>query len=143
MEGRDTPAERPRPAPGQASSRSCQTGTDDLQTRFGPNVRRWGTGGSQTHPWRGQSRANPSLKPKFPASRENAGNFIDSGLRGVSMVAKTRRQISNLRVNSLRIGTGNFLRPCRELNQAIREISALIRETAMTAKRLTGSGTRR
>jgi hypothetical protein len=93
--------------------------------------------------WRGQSRANPSLKPKFPASRENAGNFIDSGLRGVSMVAKTRRQISNLRVNSLRIGTGNFLRPCRELNQAIREISALIRETAMTAKRLTGSGTRR
>jgi 2-methylisocitrate lyase-like PEP mutase family enzyme len=46
-------------------------------------------------------------------------------------------------VNSLRIGTGNFLRPCRELNQATREISALIRETAMTAKRLTGSGTRR
>src|SRR5258708_39500295 len=31
---------------------SCQTGTDDLPTRFGPNVRRWGTGGSQTHPWR-------------------------------------------------------------------------------------------
>jgi|GraSoiStandDraft_60_1057301.scaffolds.fasta_scaffold2369575_1 hypothetical protein len=29
---------------------SCQTGTDDLPTRFGPNVRRWGTGGSQTHP---------------------------------------------------------------------------------------------
>src|ERR1700719_4354912 len=46
-------------------------------------------------------------------------------------------------VNSLRIGAGNFLRPCRELNQATREISALIRETAMTAKRLTGSGTRR
>jgi hypothetical protein len=100
-------------------------------------------GSHKTLRWRGQSRANPSLKPKFPASRENAGNFIDSGLRGVSMVAKTRRQISNLRVNSLRIGTGNFLRPCRELNQAIREISALIRETAMTAKRLTGSGTRR
>jgi hypothetical protein len=101
------------------------------------------SGSHWTLRWRGQSRANPSLKPKFPASRENAGNFIDSGLRGVSMVAKTRRQISNLRVNSLRIGTGNFLRPCRELNQAIREISALIRETAMTAKRLTGSGTRR
>src|ERR1700736_6250856 len=31
---------------------SCQTGTDDLPTRFGPNVRRWGSGGSQTHPWR-------------------------------------------------------------------------------------------
>src|SRR5271165_5749644 len=37
-------------------------------------------------------------------------------------------QISALRANYLRIGTGNFLRPCRELNQAIREISALIRE---------------
>ena len=33
-----------------------------------------------------------------------------------------------LRANSLRIGTGNFLRPCGEFNQAIREISALIRE---------------
>src|SRR5580692_9162611 len=31
---------------------SCQTGTDELPTRFGPNVRRGGTGGSQTHPWR-------------------------------------------------------------------------------------------
>jgi hypothetical protein len=69
-----------------------------------------------------------------------------SSIRGCAAcqwLPKTRRQISNLRVNSLRIGTGNFLRPCRELNQATREISALIRETAMTAKRLTGSGTRR
>ncbi|HJY52150.1 MAG TPA: hypothetical protein VJ349_26425, partial [Stellaceae bacterium] len=42
---------------------------------------------------------------------------------------ENEHQISSLRVNSLRIGTGNFLRPCRELNQAIREISALIRES--------------
>ena len=33
-----------------------------------------------------------------------------------------------LRANSLRIGTGNFVRPCRELNQAIREFIRLIRE---------------
>ena len=35
-----------------------------------------------------------------------------------------------LRANSLRILTGNFLRPCRELNRAIREVSAVIRESA-------------
>jgi hypothetical protein len=40
---------------------SCQTGTDDLPTRFGPNVRRWGTGGSQTHPWR-ETDSNPSFE---------------------------------------------------------------------------------
>jgi hypothetical protein len=39
--------------------------------------------------WRRQSRANPSLKPKFPASRENTGNFIDSGLGRASTVEKT------------------------------------------------------
>src|SRR5215813_5287162 len=38
--------------------------------------------------WRGQSRANPSLTSKFPASRENAGNFVDSGVNGASKVAK-------------------------------------------------------
>src|ERR1700751_5707772 len=46
--------------------------------------------GSQwTRCWRRQSRANPSLKPKFPASRENTGNFIDSGLGRASTVEKT------------------------------------------------------
>jgi hypothetical protein len=39
-------------------------------------------------PWRRESRANPSLKPKFPASWENTGNFIDSGLGDASTVAK-------------------------------------------------------
>src|SRR6266436_10116851 len=48
-----------------------------------------GTDGSQTLPWRRQSRANPSLKPKFPASRQNTGNFIDSGLGRASTVEKT------------------------------------------------------
>ena len=38
--------------------------------------------------WRGQSRANPSLNPNFPASRENAGNFVDSGVNGASKAAK-------------------------------------------------------
>jgi len=42
-----------------------------------------------TRRWRRQSRANPSLKPKFPASRENTGNFIDSGLGRASTVEKT------------------------------------------------------
>ena len=40
-------------------------------------------------------------------------------------------QLSALRANSLRIRTGNFLRPCRELNRAIREIFSLIRESAL------------
>jgi hypothetical protein len=36
-------------------------------------------------------RVNPSLKaPKFPASRELTGNFIDSGLGGASIAPKKR-----------------------------------------------------
>src|SRR6202035_4665678 len=82
---------------------SCSARVDLRRAKLGRIAYRPETksGSHTTLRWRGQSRANPSLKPKFPASRENAGNFIDSGLRGVSMVAKTRRQISNLRVNSL------------------------------------------
>src|ERR1700730_11070202 len=38
-------------------------------------------------------------------------------------------EISFLRANSLRFLTGNFLRPCRELNRPIREVSAEIRES--------------
>ena len=38
--------------------------------------------------WRRQSRANLSLEPKFPASRENTGNFIDSELSSASTRAK-------------------------------------------------------
>jgi hypothetical protein len=69
----------------------------------------------QTLCCRRQSRANPSLEgPKFPASREFAGNFIDWARRGGVNSSKKGRQIKVLRANSLRIRTGNFLRPCRE-----------------------------
>jgi hypothetical protein len=45
--------------------------------------------GSQLTPrWRRESRANSSLKAKFPASREFTGNFIESGLGGASTAAK-------------------------------------------------------
>src|SRR5215831_21396556 len=47
-----------------------------------------GTESLWTQRWRGQSRANPSLTSKFPASRENAGNFVDSGVNGASKAAK-------------------------------------------------------
>ena len=80
---------------------------------------------------------------KFPASRENTGNFIDSCPCGRVNGSKKGRQSRGLPANSLRPRTGNFLRPCRELNRAIREIFALIRETAVAAKLLIGSGTRR
>src|ERR1700730_5296637 len=40
-------------------------------------------------------------------------------------------EISFLQANSLRILTGNFLRSCRELNRAIREVSAVIRESRL------------
>src|SRR5262249_31991762 len=40
-------------------------------------------------------------------------------------------QLSALRANSLRIRTGNFLRPCRELNRANGEMFSLIRESAL------------
>ena len=44
-----------------------------------------------TLPWRGESAANSSLKrPKFPVSRENTGNFIDSRLGSASTAAKKR-----------------------------------------------------
>src|SRR5215467_5199994 len=44
-----------------------------------------------TRRWRGESAANSSLKrPKFPVSRENTGNFIDSSLRSASTAAKKR-----------------------------------------------------
>src|SRR6516164_10866179 len=43
--------------------------------------------------------------------------------------SKKGYQTRALRANSLRTRTGNFLRPCREFKSAIREISALIRES--------------
>ena len=64
-----------------------------------------------------------------PLSSENRGNFIDSGLGGTSKRGQKGHPISALQANSLRIRTGNFLPSCRELNRAIREIFALIRES--------------
>ena len=40
---------------------------------------RGGTDGSQTRRWRGQSRANPSPKPKFPVRWENTGYSLIFG----------------------------------------------------------------
>jgi hypothetical protein len=49
--------------------------------------------GSSSHltpRWRGESAANSSLKmPKFPASRENTGNFVRLGLR-VRLLARNQ-----------------------------------------------------
>ena len=87
------------------------------------------SGSHATLCWREQSRANSSLKrPKFPASRENTGNFIDSCPGGGANGSEKWRETRGLTVNSLRIGAGNFRGPCRELNRTIREIFALIRE---------------
>jgi hypothetical protein len=69
--------------------------------------------------------------PKFPASWENTGNLIDSSLGGASGGSENGHEISFLRANSLLSLTGNFLRPCRELNRAIREVSAVIREARL------------
>src|SRR6516162_5526253 len=51
------------------------------------------------------------------------------GPGGAPTVAKNGHRIRALRANSLRIRTGNFLPPCRELNRVTRKIFALIRET--------------
>src|SRR6267154_104226 len=62
-----------------------------------------------------------------------AGNIQGiSPIRGLAVPGNSEKghEISFLWTNSLRILTGNFLRPCRELNRAIREVSAVIRESA-------------
>src|SRR5690242_16233053 len=64
---------------------------------------------------------------KFPASREFTGNFIESGLRGAPTAAKTGIKSEAYGTIPYAFRTGNFLRPCREFESAIREISALIR----------------
>jgi hypothetical protein len=63
-------------------------------------------------------RPNTGISRRFGAQRRLKGN-------------EKGHQISRLRANSLRVRTGNFLRPYRELNRAIREISATIRESAL------------
>ena len=84
--------------------------------------------------WRGESAANSSLKfQKFPASWENTGNFADSGLGGAGEAAKKGTKSVSYEPIPYRILTGNFLRPCRELNRAIREVSGMIREIPLSS----------
>jgi hypothetical protein len=59
---------------------------------------------------------------------ENTGNFVDPEFGGHIPQRQKWSQISPLRTNSLRILTGNFWEPCRELDLTIRELSARIRE---------------
>jgi hypothetical protein len=70
-------------------------------------------------------------EPKFPASREFTGNFIDSGLRGASMAAK--KGIKSERYEPIPYASeqGIFCGLAGEFKSAIREISALIRESAL------------
>ena len=67
--------------------------------------------------------------PEFPASWEKTGNFDRLGLGEPLKDAKYGSRFNELCGNSLRIGTGNFLRRNRELNRAIREFSTLSSET--------------
>ena len=66
---------------------------------------------------------------KFPASWEYTGYFVRRGPPDCIVGSESRAKFNDLRANSLRIGTGNFLPPYRELNRANREILALIKES--------------
>src|SRR6202049_473378 len=80
------------------------------------------SGSHMTRRWREESAANSSLKGKYREFRRfGAWRRLRSSENG--------HEISFLRANSLRILAGNFLRSCRELNRAIREVSAVIRES--------------
>jgi hypothetical protein len=79
--------------------------------------------------WRKESRANPSLDPKCPASWENTGNFVDSGLHGASKAAKNGATSVSYGPIPYASEQGIFCGPCREFKTAIREIFALIRES--------------
>ena len=96
-----------------------------------------GTGGLQTLPWRGQSRANSSLKPNSPASWGKYREFCSSGPPRATIVSESRNKFNDLQPNSLRIGTGNLFRPSRELNRPIREFIRLIRESRVLGRDLT------
>jgi hypothetical protein len=76
----------------------------------------------------GPAKARKARLPKFPASTEYTGNFISIGAQLRTPRQKIVRCASALRANSLRIRTGNFSSPCRELNQAITEFFGRIRE---------------
>src|ERR1700719_344757 len=64
-----------------------------------------------------------SEMPKFPASR------CSSRPPSATIGSKSIAEFNGLRSNSLLIGTGNLIRPCRELFRAIREFFRLIRES--------------
>src|SRR6266446_1762888 len=80
-----------------------------------------GGGGSQlrTRLW---SRGIPCYQGKY---RE----FHRFGPRWRVTGGQNGNQISALRANSLRVRTGNFLTPYRELNRPIRELFTVIRES--------------
>jgi hypothetical protein len=73
-------------------------------------------------------RGTKSPLPKFPASTEYTGEFHSIGAQLRTPRQKIVRYASASRANSLRIRTGNFSSPCRELNQAITEFFGRIRE---------------
>ena len=66
---------------------------------------------------------------KFPASWEKYREFCSSRPPSATIGSKSIAEFNGLRPNSLRIGTGNLIRPCRELIRAIREFFRLIRES--------------
>ena len=55
--------------------------------------------------------------------------FCSSRPPSATIGSKSIAEFNGLRPNSLRIGTGNLIRPCRELIRAIREFFRLIRES--------------
>jgi hypothetical protein len=120
------PPRVPDRLPADASSLARRASSLEALRLNPPTFVSSGTEGLQTPRWRRQSRANPeqnSLGKIQGISSIWSSAAVNEGQKG--------HQLSALRANSLRIRTGNFLRPCRELNRAIREIFSLIRESAL------------
>ena len=70
--------------------------------------------------WR-QSAANPSPNAEFPANREKYREYPRIYAFRTDSRPDSARTFGHLRENSLRTGTGNFLRPNRELIRENRE----------------------
>jgi len=81
--------------------------------------------------------------PEFPASWEKYRQFCSFRPPSATKGSKFVNNLNVLPSNSLRIRTGNFLRPYRELNWAIRELSDLIRESRSFNIWEVGSASRR
>ena len=105
------------------------------------------SGSHETRRWRGQSRANPSPKPKFPVRWENTGYSLIFGSISPNLSSESQSLSGTYSSNSLWDRTGNYFRPIRELNQRIREVSDRIRERASGSRfetiRAKGAGSRR